>query len=510
VLRAQGNGSGRQRLRSDMTHRPMRPPRGMFLSTGEDIPNGASLRARLLLIELTPTDVDLAKMTACQRDGANGLYAQAMASYVRWLAPQYEQAQRDARSQILQLREQAQDAKQHGRTPEIVANLMVGMRSFLRFAREQDALSAEEVAEYDRKTWDALAFVARQQRQHQIASDPTQRFIELLRAALTSFQAHVAMTDGQRPDECGVLGWKEHYEGVWPTGQSEWQAQGPRVGWIDGEQLYLTPDAAVQAVQRVGQGSANPIAVSLQTLGKRLRESGLLASVDRARETIKVRRVCEGQQQEVWHLHIDSLFPRSEPDKPDKPDIDPKWQPGEREEPQKAATKPDIATGKTRQPDSHPTASIPEFMRFADVNVGNVGFYSHGESLAGDIAADVAQNAVGNVGSPSLRKPDIDPKPDIAPPGAPLLTVIDCQPGVGIGIAPNVALHIVDAGRVAMQSNSALVATADVQEPPEPDGRWVKVNLRPCPAFDYSTWCEPDPANAQRCIHCKQPLPTAA
>ena len=50
LLRAQGNGSGRERTNGDGTMRPTRPPRGLILSTGEDVPRGHSVRARALIV----------------------------------------------------------------------------------------------------------------------------------------------------------------------------------------------------------------------------------------------------------------------------------------------------------------------------------------------------------------------------------------------------------------------------------------------------------------------------
>ncbi len=89
LLRAQGNRAGRQRMRADATLRPAKPPRGIIISTGEDVPRGQSLRARMLTLELGPGELDWARLTDCQRDAAAGLYAQAMAGFLRWLAPQY-------------------------------------------------------------------------------------------------------------------------------------------------------------------------------------------------------------------------------------------------------------------------------------------------------------------------------------------------------------------------------------------------------------------------------------
>src|SRR3712207_6256827 len=90
VLRAKGNASGRQRMRPDTTLRPEKPPRALILSTGEDVPRGQSLRARMLILELGLGELDWRKLTRCQQDAANGFYAQAMSAFVRWLADRYE------------------------------------------------------------------------------------------------------------------------------------------------------------------------------------------------------------------------------------------------------------------------------------------------------------------------------------------------------------------------------------------------------------------------------------
>lgn len=65
VLRAQGNRSGRGRLRPDGTLRPVKPPRGLILSTGEDTPLGHSLRARILVLDLETAMVQWDQVTAC-------------------------------------------------------------------------------------------------------------------------------------------------------------------------------------------------------------------------------------------------------------------------------------------------------------------------------------------------------------------------------------------------------------------------------------------------------------
>jgi hypothetical protein len=91
LLRAAANGAGRGRLKSDTSLRPAHPPRALILATGEEKPPGESLIARMLLIEVTPGDIDPKRLSACQRDAAGGRYAQAMAGYIQWLAPRLDQ-----------------------------------------------------------------------------------------------------------------------------------------------------------------------------------------------------------------------------------------------------------------------------------------------------------------------------------------------------------------------------------------------------------------------------------
>src|SRR5215218_906 len=129
VLRAKGNASGRQRMRPDTTLRPEKPPRALILSTGEDVPRGQSLRSRMLVLELAPGQLDWQRLSCCQRDAADGLYAQATAGFVQWLAPQYEWLRSALTEDHAALREAATISIQHKRTPGIIADLQAGAES---------------------------------------------------------------------------------------------------------------------------------------------------------------------------------------------------------------------------------------------------------------------------------------------------------------------------------------------------------------------------------------------
>ena len=66
LLRAQANRSGRHRMNADGSLRAEMYPRGLIVATGEDVPSGHSLRARLLVVEISPGDIDRASLTEAQ------------------------------------------------------------------------------------------------------------------------------------------------------------------------------------------------------------------------------------------------------------------------------------------------------------------------------------------------------------------------------------------------------------------------------------------------------------
>ena len=70
--------------------RQSKPPRALILSTGEDIPRGQSVRARLMILELSKGAIKGSDLTECQTAAQAGLYADAMAGFVQWFAGQYE------------------------------------------------------------------------------------------------------------------------------------------------------------------------------------------------------------------------------------------------------------------------------------------------------------------------------------------------------------------------------------------------------------------------------------
>ena len=64
-------------------------------------------------------------------------------------------------------------------------------------------------------------------------------------SVLVSGRAHVAAPDGTVPADPAGWGWRSDDKG-------DWRARGDRIGWLDGEDLYLEPEAAEFLVQEQG------------------------------------------------------------------------------------------------------------------------------------------------------------------------------------------------------------------------------------------------------------------
>jgi hypothetical protein len=303
VFRAAGNHAGRGRLDSTARLREPKPPRALILSTGEDIPRGHSVRARLLILELPKGSIDTADLTPCQRDAQAGLYAEAMGGFVQFLAGEYEKTRAAFARRVAELRTIALQNPAHARTPDIVANLQAGFEFYLDFAVACEAIDCIERELLSERCWEALQDAAAAQAKHQAAVEPTARFMDLLRSSLASGHAHLEGRCGGKPDRWpGSCGWRCSSSG-------DWSPQGDCVGWIEGKNIYLEPTASYCVAQTAGRSMGEILTVTEQVLKKRLHERGLLASIDAARGTLTIRRIIAGCATPVLHILRDTLLP---------------------------------------------------------------------------------------------------------------------------------------------------------------------------------------------------------
>src|SRR5580704_12534238 len=120
-------------------------------------------------------------------------------------------------------------------------------------------------------------------------------FIELLKKASSQINTSHRQPNQRAPDSPECWGWRKM------RGRA-WVPQGTQVGWVVGNDLFLEPNASYEVAQQTAGTERLP--VSAQTLRHRLREHGVLASVDPGRQMLLVRRTLEGTARQVLHLKV--------------------------------------------------------------------------------------------------------------------------------------------------------------------------------------------------------------
>lgn len=277
-LRSHGNRAARGRSSPDGTPRAPKPPRSLAIATGEDIPQIESGQARTLIVDVQkPPDWDA--VTQAQHNAGDGLYAEAMASFLQWLAPHYSKHAEDARQMVESERAQL-EIDGHPRTPETVAELLVALRMWARFVRSTKALDDATTKEVVQRCRHALFQVAGQQARHHEATDPVPRFFSLLTEAIASGRASLLALES-------------------PRGDPEYG----HVGWLDANgDVYLLPDVAFAIVQQLASDTEQPLAITADTLWKRMADAKMLVSKDKQRNTIRKRVPALRKQIRLLHI----------------------------------------------------------------------------------------------------------------------------------------------------------------------------------------------------------------
>lgn len=146
VMRAYGDRTGKGRLRADSTPMESRPPQGNAIITAEFAPDiGESGTARYFPLELKEKDVDLETLTAFQKVAADGTLQRCMYAYTQWIKETFlysEEAKQEfthfLNSRFLSCRDEFRKSgiRCHGRVPEAVAHLQMGMDSPVNTERQ--------------------------------------------------------------------------------------------------------------------------------------------------------------------------------------------------------------------------------------------------------------------------------------------------------------------------------------------------------------------------------------
>lgn len=309
IFRGAANSAGRGRLRPDGTRRPERPPRAQIAATGEDVPPGESLRARLTITTVDAGAIDVAKLTEAQQHGTAGTYELAMAGYVRYLAYQLDtdHGYTDRlRNELAELRaELSKGNGGHARVPEATAGLLTGFRTFLGYAISIGAYTQDEAQAHLSSVKAGLLQVAAEQASYTKGMAVAEVYLRGLASALVSGGAHLGDQEtGRNPADAEKWGWEPH-----PSGQYEtvYHPRGKCIGWISATgEILLNPDTAFLVAREYAQHSAEPLATTKVTIHKRLKEGSHLATVSEDGRPTVVRRIT-GRSKRVLHVHASRI-----------------------------------------------------------------------------------------------------------------------------------------------------------------------------------------------------------
>ena len=265
VMRAYGDRTGRARLRSDSTLMESRPPQGNAIITGELSPDiGESGSARYFALELKEGDVDLSYLTLCQNDAQNGAYRRTMYAYTQWLKQSFL-SDGDCTSEFVAVlsklyREYRTDYIHHnltchGRLPETVASLMIGMRFFLQFLKEIGVIKQEE-QDFNLDEFRKLLYALADLQSEKVEQDkPAHVFIRKLWSLIEG--GKVLITERNRPKEFDPF----------PPGY---------IGCQDNDYYYLNKELAHSAVKKLCGEQGESFPLSAKALVKALAEEGLI------------------------------------------------------------------------------------------------------------------------------------------------------------------------------------------------------------------------------------------
>ena len=295
LIRAQGNQGGRARLTDMSSLQNTYYPRGLILSSGEDVPQGHSVRARMMIIEMTPGDIKLPELTKAQHNRTK--FSRMMQELIKDLAGQPE----DIEEEVNKMRDNNVDIG-HSRTPQMLARLIVVSRHFIDWCTRKGLTNRGK--ELKEKLQDAIVTTAEKQAPYLQASDPMEILFGTLRMILGAGKAHIRSINGGIPSKAETLGWTESKA----AGElSTWRAHGPCIGWIswNEDELLIEHNAGINAITTATQGE---IAVTRQTLLKRMKDAGVLKRTDDTRQRTTVRVTADGHPQTVIVLRASQVL----------------------------------------------------------------------------------------------------------------------------------------------------------------------------------------------------------
>lgn len=267
VFRGLGNQQGRSRMSDSAALRGTYFPRGGVISTGEDVPEGHSVRGRLIALECTKGSLSSSTLTGLQKLAPER--HETMCAFIQKVAGVKDEVVSRLRACQAQMRPMYAGIG-HARTPDMLASLSAVYEVMTELGFSVKA-GRTVMTSSDLKA--ILTACGADQAQYLTSTDLAEMSIDAIRQGFLAHKCHLLDSDGREPALSPQVGWN-------PAGSSgDYKPCGDLVGWSsrNRKMVYLDPDLAWRFVKKFTGGA---VAVTRQTWVKRLVESGVVAERD--------------------------------------------------------------------------------------------------------------------------------------------------------------------------------------------------------------------------------------
>lgn len=254
LVRNWANRTGKGRRRADLKARQDFPPRGVIISSGEQLPSGQSIVGRLFPIEIRRADIAenedaRARLNVCQAE--SGRYSHAMAGYLLWLRDRWDDLRQSLPGQWEALRDHDDiKALGHLRIPSALSTLYTAFDLALQFYESEQVVTDERAAELRSAYWGALMQNATEHKILVQEEDPIDRFVRIMRDAFVQGRVWVRGLDA--------------------VADTEHEHPSENVGWGDEDWLFLLGEATLSYVLRYCRSEGNPFPLNRNAFYKGL------------------------------------------------------------------------------------------------------------------------------------------------------------------------------------------------------------------------------------------------
>ncbi len=259
IMRAVGDGSDRSRLTNRRMLDEEKPPRGLVMMTGEQLPDvGASGLYRLYVINVQPGEIALNDtLTYLQDQAEAGAFRGMMRGYIEWLAEQMDGLEDALRQKYRTLRDEANGKMRgkHGRMIEATAHLLLGCEMMLDYYQDIGLITAKLHAEMMAQARASILANVEKQADAVRQESPTLQFLTTLAELMATKTCQVM--DLALPLNQPAI----------PTNM---------IGYRDAEYYYFLPGVVYGAVQQALKDQGAGLPLKKGRMLKQLAEEGVI------------------------------------------------------------------------------------------------------------------------------------------------------------------------------------------------------------------------------------------